>query len=686
MGGHTKIDTLWRLCFFFLIVLLFSPLLTIWCYAQTEERWMQKVPDHWVIDLPLVEETASREEYPDAGALILSEVDFYSAKEDFAVKVVTLKIFSEKGHPFADISTPVYAKKESLVVWGRTRRKDGSVINLDSRYVHINTVVSELEGVEDLFEKVFTMPGVEDDCIIQYQIVKKEGSFGYQGFPLQGDAPLLASKLIIVLPTKVPVGYRIRPKTELSVNYTASQPSFAKHHTMHTWEVTNVPAFEPEHLTFPKDWLIPKISFETKLFFMIEPSELGKKWQERVGDLCKIKPSQESRKILKSLQLENLEDPEKVAAIYDYLRHSYVRRNGSIYLEDSADDALGRKNKKQNEFDINCLFYQLLLSADINAVPVLATCKIPERIRFTAEQWIASASDITGLLIRIDLNGMEVWADPSSLDYPLGLLPQKYQGCYGVNISKDFINYIGKIIQKVAGRAPGVGSLSKEHTVCIPRAEFLQNRIHTTIESELMEDGSIRGTAKIDYFGALGAEITQKRKDETPLDLKKRMANEIEKYHTGLQLDSLVPSQMEKPMEGFREEFFFESVNYWQKAGGLALVNLNLVHRDTVRLLLPKKDRRYPIFFETEKFEVDSIVFTLPAEYSVEQLPDDYDLKTYFAEFSVRYVRFENKVMFVRKLGIKKTYLESTAYNSVRNFFRTVSDYDNDVIVLKENK
>jgi len=124
-------------------------------------------------DLPsYLEQTPKAEEHPNAGADLLSaytQVELNQNGTSTTRNSYRIKIFNERGRNFATISIPYReGYQEVKILFAHTIKGDGQIVPLIERDIHD---VSEHAGYEfytDIKAKKFTMPAVEDNCIIEY--------------------------------------------------------------------------------------------------------------------------------------------------------------------------------------------------------------------------------------------------------------------------------------------------------------------------------------------------------------------------------------------------------------------------------------------------------------------------------------------------------------------------------------
>ncbi|MFQ6031920.1 MAG: hypothetical protein ACE5K2_03280, partial [Candidatus Zixiibacteriota bacterium] len=139
------------------------------------KNWVEKLPQGWIRSFPKENEIPSSQRYPNAGAIYLLDEDILYVADKTQVRVVIMKIVNRRGYEYAEVNTPAYREDESVEVRGRTKRKDGSVVELKEEDIH------EVSIYQDLKKKKFTLPAIEDDCLIHYEIVYHSDRYSLVG-------------------------------------------------------------------------------------------------------------------------------------------------------------------------------------------------------------------------------------------------------------------------------------------------------------------------------------------------------------------------------------------------------------------------------------------------------------------------------------------------------------------------
>ena len=115
--------------------------------------------------------TPKAEEHPNAGADLLYSYSYVELYEDGTSVIKNLdriKIFNERGRNFASKSISYREGYQKVkILFANTIKPDGKVIALNKNDILDSSEYAGYEFYTDIKVKKFTMPAVEDGCIIE---------------------------------------------------------------------------------------------------------------------------------------------------------------------------------------------------------------------------------------------------------------------------------------------------------------------------------------------------------------------------------------------------------------------------------------------------------------------------------------------------------------------------------------
>lgn len=157
------------------------------------------------------------EEYPNAGADILytySYTEFFNDGTSVTRNIERIKIFNERGRHLAS-KTISYREgyQQAKIFFANTIKPNGQVIPVDKNEIHDSSLYAGYDFYTDIKQKSFTMPAVEDGCIIEYAYeiknLKPVLPFDFFAtFFCQNFYPMEEDIMEIVLPANIELKYK----------------------------------------------------------------------------------------------------------------------------------------------------------------------------------------------------------------------------------------------------------------------------------------------------------------------------------------------------------------------------------------------------------------------------------------------------------------------------------------------
>jgi hypothetical protein len=80
--------------------------------------------------------------------------------------------------------------------------------------------------------------------------------------------------------------------------------------------------------------------------------------------------------------------------------------------------------------------------------------------------------------------------------------------------------------------------------------------------------------------------------------------------------------------------------------------------------------------------DVDSIYYKTPDGFAIEALPDEMNVVSSFGNFSLKVIKQDQGILYIRSLEIKDYQVPAENYNEYREFFAEVAKADRSQVVL----
>jgi hypothetical protein len=95
------------------------------------------------------------------------------------------------------------------------------------------------------------------------------------------------------------------------------------------------------------------------------------------------------------------------------------------------------------------------------------------------------------------------------------------------------------------------------------------------------------------------------------------------------------------------------------------------------------RNRKNPFEVPRGYYDVDEIAIALPTGFTIESLPNQFELNTKFGEYKIEIIKKDAlNLVYKRSILIKKGLYANTEYEEYRLFMEQISRYDNSKIVL----
>jgi hypothetical protein len=138
----------------------------------------------------------------------------------------------------------------------------------------------------------------------------------------------------------------------------------------------------------------------------------------------------------------------------------------------------------------------------------------------------------------------------------------------------------------------------------------------------------------------------------------------------------------DKEKISFTENVAISAVNYGSSTNNkmMFVVNAFNPHFKTVRRI---RNRKNPFEVPRGYYDVDEIAIALPTGFTIESLPNQFELNTKFGEYKIEIIKKDAlNLVYKRSILIKKGLYANTEYEEYRLFMEQISRYDNSKIVL----
>lgn len=591
----------------------------------------------------------AQEEYPQAGALILScdeNIEITPQNRQISRMHYIIKILNERGkEDFSETHIDYDSTYEKVELeYARTIRPDGRTVEVGSR--HIRDVSKYLNFPLYSNARVFiiSFPEISEGASIEYKvniyrnqlINKKDFIIGY---PLQTPEPVIAANFSIDLPEGKTL--YIKTLNDEYNNFAAVlmpqiQPKDGR--LTYNWQFKNIPQIIPESHMPPDVQINPTLLIST----FNNWQDIQRWWWGLAKD--KIKADASIKEKVKELAGRQETQEAKAKAIYNFcaqkIRYVAVEYGQAGYEPHQAEDVF--KNKYGDCKDQAILLVTMLREAGLTAYPVLIPTKEDYNLNPDSPALFFNHC-IAALLLKDKL----VFLDPTAETCSFGDLPADDQQRRVLIIKDD-------------------GYEIKE-TPLFPAGH---NLIKQSLAITLNSDESISAQKAVFTYG-LYDQAQRFWLLYTPPELVKERLNErLQEVSIGAKLDNYSIKNLESLDEPLILDYTFKGPEYLTAAGPIRIIP-QLAALDAS--LVAKAQRRYPIDFGI--LDTKEIIFeiALPAGFIVKYMPESIRQDSPWLKFSAEYEYKDNKIYFKQKIEAKKNIVAQGEYSGFKSFFEDLA-------------
>ena len=631
--------------------------------------------------------------YPEAEAAILyreieTSVDYSKEKGFYVLTDVfeRVKIYNASGFEWGTVSVSLFASESGdketisgLKAFTYTIVSD----NIEEIKLSSSAIFDETQS-KFRTSKKFTMPALEDGCIIEYRYkVKSPFLSNIDAFSFQESVPINKLKMRFEapeyfsynshrrgwIPFNIETGRNEKTITSLKsqsgngawgggVQSTGkSQLKFYQNSS--EVNLQNVPPLLEEAYAGNMRNYASSLKFE--LSFVKFPNSIVETYStdwESVSNTIYASESfggqldkrgyfeDELDEVLSGISDSN----EKIVRVFEYVK-AKMNWNGylGIYTDEDVKNAF--KEGSGNTADINLMLTAMFRHAGLNSSPVLVSSKshgVPIFPTLNGFNYVISAVEIDGAALLFDAT--DKLGRPNILD-------------------KDLLNWQGRLIRD---------DRSSKWVTLHPSKPAVEAFM---VNARLSANGQLQGMIKNQFTGNISLE---KRKmysgirEEDVIDL-------LESKYDELHISETKFLNLANPYKPLKLDFMFNSDNLAEEINGNLYVSPLLflaLEENPFKL----EERKFPVDFGFPTKQRFIITIEIPEGYKVESLPEGVNVKLGDNIIAFKYLLSENKnkIQLSSEFAINRYYVTPQEYSDLKKFYQFIIDKEKEKIVLSK--
>ncbi len=601
--------------------------------------------------------------------------------ECFTTVYCRIRILNEDGRKYGDVDIPVFEKDQKLKeIRGRTILRDGTEIELNDDHIFEKEMIKT--GRNKIKQKSFSMPGMTNDCIIEYMYkIQTEHHVGQ--WIIQEDIPILLAVFRWMIQTESKYGsaygslarrsaaFDMTTPNYLMLNRT-SDPTIEKLPSLKECEeirftLHDVPPFEGEPFDLPEDAIKSKLlcyygsSSSPEAYWGAVSKLMGESVEEFAEKNKKV------RKVVESFgELETRE--EKIATAYKWLQDSLL--NLTYYdLYDDDKDKKERKKKDPNDIkyaddvikygygdrtDINRVFCDMLREMNVEAFLIFSEGRDDNLFVHQAKYW---QFDNSLVAVPVDQNSYEYYS-PGHAFLPVGEYPWYLGGTNGMMCGGN-IDF-----------------------VLIPFEKADQNTRNINYYYNMDDNYVVSGNVVDKMTGNFARSIRLDLYDTDESEWQKVVLDDYEDKFVNAELDSVKVENLEN---------HYEKLNLSSniKFPAVPVVGNMLIIKPFEFLRIAdnpfqEETRNTPIVFKHAQSIREICQLQIPDGWVVEGMPSDTSFANIVGECAVQFNNFGSTLSIQRMVTLASPFWTPDYYSTVKEFYATQQHFNDLVIVLKK--
>lgn len=544
------------------------------------------------------------EEYPNAGADILytySYTEFFNDGTSVTRNIERIKIFNERGRHLAS-KTISYREgyQQAKIFFANTIKPNGQVIPVDKNAIRDSSLYAGYDFYTDIKQKSFTMPAVEDGCIIEYAYeiknLKPVLPFDFFAtFFCQNFYPMEEDIMEIVLPANIELKYK-KFKTTLTPQI-ISDDNKRRYIFTNTKQKEIIPESRMPSLydrnTFPQlsIWTMSRWDTISRWYInvvkeqMKSDSELVSFTNQLVGD----KKTQE----------------EKINAIFNFvsqkIRYVAVLLGPYTHKPHAAYEIFQKRYGDCKDKTI--LLLTMLKIAGIEGLPVL----VPANGEYFDES-IPSLNAFNHVIAFVPSGDKYFWLDATNETATYNSVP--------------FFRPTNVFIINTDGSYKFIKTPDLDNT---------KDSSYTEIKYKIDKEGDADLDCTYTYSGKAAESIRYFYKYSPPEQRRKFFEGR------GITVKELNLSNFTDAQEPFVIKLKGSMKNLAQKLDENLMVLSNIIQLDSYRDITAANERKYPIVVRSSYHSKENYSYVFPIGFKIKKLPPAFSLKKPFIQRSEKY-------------------------------------------------
>ncbi len=601
-----------------------------------------------------------QQDYPDEGAVILldeGEIEIYN-KDGFAFSLLRrhriVKIFNERGYSFANVTIPYSGATVISDIKARTILPDGRIVPLQKDRIFDVTMHPGFIFYSDVRAKRFTLPAIENGCVVEYRWQKQIKNFSFwDQWPFQHEVPTKISRYRVVAPSEWEINWKtfaidIEPKT-------TKVPAGFKQ--TYVWEARDIPPLIPEYGMPPAKRVAASIIFSP--VHMNRWDDIAAWYWGLVKD--RFATSDEIENVTAAITGNCTTDKEKLRKIFEFVRDKirYVAISIGIggYQPHFATEVLA--NRYGDCKDKVILIMAMASAIGLDVEPVIISTFQNGKV----DTSVASYIHFNHLIAHATLpDSSEIWMDATDRNSSFNRLPWYDQ---------DRLVFI-------------VDRQGKGRWQRTPAQPASANKIERKWTLSAASSDQWRVNFEMTFSGANALLLRRKLAPLRQGDIRSFFCQDFLVQFPDMEIEQFRIKELYRPELPLRVSGSFlcpmngTGSNAW-------IMSVNTFSQYDWNMVFTEDERRYPIEIGYPQQVADSIIISIPSNMSASLNLADEHIKNKFGQYDLRSTA-GRKIRISRKLCFGRRDIAVEEYKEFKAFLNAIALADQSSFVLFEKK
>ncbi len=601
----------------------------------------------------------TQQEYPECEAIVLIDegsVHIFSENQmafsTYNRHTVT-KIFTSRGYHFANVVIPYGSQSDVEDIEARTISPSGKITVLDPETIFDVNLYPNFVFYSDQRAKIFTLPAVEDNCIIEYryQITIRSQTYG-SFWRFQSTIPVQISRFNLVKPAQWELDYRVY---DINIEPRTSSLSAGQVKSL-TWEARDMDRLKSEIAMPSMNELGARLS--------LRPVGV-KSWQDISNWYNKLVKDQIStnddiKQIVSEITKDIDDEEQKLKNIFEWVRDKvrYVSVSIGIggYQPHPVTEIM--RNKYGDCKDMTTLLcamgqeagidiYQALISTKLNGLP---DTTLPSATHFN--HVIAYAPGF---------GGKGIWMDATEKTAAFGQLPWYDQRMPALVVKSD-----------------GSGEIKTT-----PALSPQQNLSEMIWQISLDKSGKAIVAGKTTAYGTVANEMREKLNQANETEIEDWLNLYLEERVAGSDIKSIELTGLKPVADSLTIKYEFESSHFARKVNKNLVILPGEICRFDLADYFKSDERMHDINLHFASVKQVLLKVNFPAGFRIIEYARTDSIDSGYGKYTREFSPSDSGFSILYRYELSQEKIPALEYHDFQNFLEKISIRDLDEITLE---